>query len=160
MERIGDQVERTLRESGGGGALALTDVTRVWREAVGDAVSRQAWPARIARDGTLQVSTSSATWAYELDRLSGEILERLGVLLGDERPSGLRFRVGPVPEPGGDTSEEDTAAAEPPPLAPEDAVEAARAASEIEDPELREIVSRAARASLARGRLRPPFLVD
>ena len=100
MERIGREVERTLSRSGGGEALALAEITAAWPKAVGDAVARQAWPLRVGRDGTLHVATSSATWAFELDRLSPEIAERLAAVLGSPPPAKLRFRVGPVPEPG------------------------------------------------------------
>ncbi len=160
MERIGSEVERTLGRTGGGAGLALAEITRVWPDAVGEAVSRQAWPARVGRDGTLHVTASSATWAFELDRLSGEIQERLSAALGRSAPAALRFKVGPVPEPGASPS----SMADSPPggfqRSPETDAEAARAASVIGDPELRELVARAARASLARGRVRPPFLVD
>ena len=161
MERIGGEVERALGRAGSGEALALTEITRIWPDAVGPVVARQAWPARIGRDGVLHVTTSSSTWAFELDRLGREIAERLTGLLPDDcRPAGIRFRVGPVPEPGHALDE--VLPTPPPPDrgTPEDAARAAEIASEIDDPELREIVARAARASLASGRLRPPDLVD
>lgn len=151
IERIGKEVERELSRSGGGHALALSEITSVWTRTVGEAVARQAWPLRLGRDGTLHVATTSATWAFELDRLSPEIEERLSALAGDAAPRKLRFRVGPVPEP---------AAAERPTNPPEQGfsptpaavAEAASVAAVIEDPELRELVSRAARASLSRAR--------
>lgn len=160
MERIGSEVERTLGRTGGGAGLALAEITRVWPEAVGDAVSRQAWPARVGRDGTLHVSTSSATWAFELDRLSAEIEQSLRAALGEKAPTGLRFKVGPVPEPGASSSASWDTQREVSPGTPETDAEAVRVASEIEDPELREMVARAARASLAKALVRPPFLVD
>ena len=161
MERIGDEVERALGRTGGGEGLALTEITRAWPAAVGPAVARQAWPARVGRDGTLHVATTSATWAFELDRLSPQISSRLHDALGEQAPSRLRFRVGPVPEPGAKhEAAEPVAPTSPPSASPESDAEATRLASEIEDPELREIVARAARASLSRARLRPPFLVD
>ena len=55
-------------------AGALADVTRVWPEAVGDAIARAAWPQRIARDGTLLVAATSSSWAFELGLLGEEIL--------------------------------------------------------------------------------------
>ena len=103
MEKIGKSVERVLAQSGGGTALALTEITAVWPEAVGEAVAREAWPLRVARDGTLHVATTSSTWAFELDRLSPEIQKQLHALLGPATPEKLRFRVGPVPEPGAPT---------------------------------------------------------
>lgn len=149
MERIGRGVERELSRTGSGEALALSHVTAAWPRVVGDAVARQAWPLRLGRDGTLHVATTSATWAFELDLLAPEIHARLAAALGDETPSALRFRVGPVPEPAG--LEPPASTVELPPAASEEAsVEADSAASAIDDPELRELVSRAARASLSR----------
>lgn len=151
MERIGDEVRKELSRSGGGPALALAEITAAWPRAVGEAVARQAWPLRLARDGTLHVAAASATWAFELDRLSGEIAERLAAEVGPDAPSRLRFRVGQVPEPG---PRERVSEPVPPELetTPETTAEADSLASSIEDPELRRLVSRAARASLARAR--------
>jgi len=152
MERIGREVERTLSRSGGGEVLALTEITAAWPKAVGDAVARQAWPLRLGRDGTLHVATSSATWAFELDRLSPEIAERLAAVLGSPPPTTLRFRVGPVPEPGPEPQVASQEPATPFPTSSEADAEAASAAAAIEDLELRELVARAARASLSRAR--------
>jgi hypothetical protein len=151
MERIGREVERTLKDAGDGTALALADVTAAWPGAVGPDVARQAWPLRIGRDGTLHVATSSATWAFELDRLSAEIAERLASALGESAPQRFRFRVGPIPE-AGPSREPKTPHVQPLPPSPEAVSAAASAAAEIDDPELRELAARAARASLSRGR--------
>jgi hypothetical protein len=152
MERIDREIERSLARTGSGQGLELSRVTAVWSEAVGNAVARNAWPLRIGRDGTLHVATSSATWAFELDRLSPELTTRLEVFLGDNAPRTLRFRIGPVPEPGAlPEASGEPATATPEPSLEADA-EADSAAAEIEDPELRELVRRAARASLARAR--------
>jgi hypothetical protein len=151
MERIGEEVSRTLGRTGDGSGQVLSELVSAWPAVVGDAVARQAWPLRIGRDGTLHVATSSSTWAFELDRLAPEIVERLGSRLGPAAPRSLRFRPGPLPEEGpalpsprasGARRESD----------PDVVAEAAELAAAIEDPELRELVSRAARASLARAR--------
>jgi hypothetical protein len=152
MEKIEKSVEHVLSRSGGGTALALSEITAAWPEAVGKAVSREAWPLRVARDGTLFVATSSSTWAFELDRLSPEIEERLRVLMGPTAPAKLRFRVGPVPESEGPSESEAGTSGDVLHVTPQVDSEAAALASEIEDPELRELVARAARASLARAR--------
>jgi hypothetical protein len=152
VERLGDDIDRTLAASGDGTMLALTEITAVWADAVGEGVARQAWPLRVGRDGTLHVATSSATWAFELDRLAPEIGERLSALLGSSAPSALRFRPGPLPEPARAPDDAETVAAEPPAPTPEVSAAAQAAASAIEDPNLREIVEKAARASLERGR--------
>jgi hypothetical protein len=152
MERIGESVGKELARSGGGAGASLGEITAVWTDAVGDAVSRQAWPLRLSRDGTLHVATSSSTWAFELDRLSSEIGEQLAALLGASAPAKLQFRVGPIPEPGGPAGEASESPYDPPETTLEMVSEAASIASEIEDPELRELVARAALGSLARAR--------
>ena len=152
MERIGREVERELGRGGSRDAIPLTALTAAWPEVVGDAVARNAWPLRIARDGTLHVATASATWAQELGFLSDEILERLRARLGADAPTKVKCAVGPVPAAGRaheDVPEPLPAAADMP---PEVRSEAAAVASAISDPELREVVARAVRASLLRAR--------
>ena len=152
MERIGREVERELGRGGSRDAIPLAALTAAWSTMVGDAVARHAWPLRIARDGTLHVATASSTWAHELGFLSDEILARLRAQLGTDAPTKLRYAVGPIPEV-------DRVDEAPPELLPaEDDMpfdvrsEAAAVASAITDPELREVVARAARASLLRAR--------
>jgi hypothetical protein len=152
VERIGESVEQELKRRGGGVGLALAEITAVWPQAVGVAVARNAWPLRVGRDGTLHVATSSSTWAFELDRLSPEIEERLNALAGPSAPKKLSFRVGPVPEPGPSETAHSDAAGEPLAASPEIEAEAAAIASAIDDSELREIVAKWARASLLRAR--------
>jgi hypothetical protein len=151
MERIGNEVERELARSGSRDAIPLAALTTAWPAVVGDAIARHAWPLRIARDGTLHVATSSSAWANELSFLGGEIVERLRAELGPDAPTRLKCAVGPVPE----SAASDTAEVGEPEVneVPEDvASEAASLASAIADPELRELVARAARASLFKAR--------
>jgi hypothetical protein len=152
VERIDKEVQRRLAASGGGTALALAEITAAWPAAVGEAVARQAWPQRVARDGTLHVATSSATWAFELDRLAPEIAQQLSAILGESAPAKLRFKVGPIPEPAGPDAGVSPVQDAHAPATPEVTSEAAALASEIADPDLRELVARAARASLSKGR--------
>jgi hypothetical protein len=152
MERIGHEVERALGRSGGGEGLALSRITAVWPKAVGEAVARNAWPLRLGRDGTLHVATSSSTWAFELDRLASDLAARLEELLDEPAPPRFRFRPGPIPEPGASAKVPGEGSRTPQEVPPEAVATAGSAAAEIEDPELRELVARAARASLARGR--------
>jgi hypothetical protein len=148
MERIGQEVERELARSGSRDALPLARLTEAWPTVVGDAIARQAWPVRIGRDGTLHVATASATWASELTLLGDGILDRLRERLGPEAPAALRCAVGPVPEPAGQLH--DPAPSEPLEVPEDVRATASAVASVIEDPELREMVARAARASLAK----------
>jgi hypothetical protein len=149
MERIGTEVERELTRRGSGEGASLAALTSAWTAVVGPAVARNAWPARVGRDGTLYVNTSSATWALELTQLKSEIELRLRAAVGDHAPTGLRFTVGPVPEPPA-AEEPDATPGEPVEVAPDVAAAADAVASAIEDPDLRELAARAARASLSR----------
>ena len=152
MDRIGTEVERELGRTGSRDALPLAAITSAWPSAVGEQVARQAWPLRIGRDGTLHVATTSATWAFELDRMGAEIVERLASHVGeDHAPEKLRFAVGPVPE-GMLGEHAPGSSAKTPEPTPKEVAEAAAAAAAIDDPDLRELVARAARASLAKAR--------
>jgi hypothetical protein len=140
MEPIGDELRSELARFGPQGGIG--DTVAAWPAAVGAEIARHAWPARFTRDGTLLVNTRDAVWGFELTQRAAEISARLPT-----RPT-LKFAPGPLPE----------APPEPSPDSPqqrpeatlEQAREAARWASEIEDEELRGLVARAARASLAR----------
>ena len=118
-----------------------------WPQAVGEGIARNAWPARIARDGTLHVATSSSAWAFELGQMAAALVERLRSELGPEAPGRLRFAVGPLPEPG--TPAVEDVRRNVPDVTPAARAEAERIARAIDDPALREAVARAAAASLA-----------
>jgi len=148
MERLDGSVRRALRSSGVPDAGVLAEVTRAWPDAVGPAIARSAWPQRLARDGTLHVTTVSSTWAFELGRMEAEIRAKLAVSLGEATPPTLRFATGPVPSPAADEEERPTA---PSPTADEVATAASLTAG-IENPALREAVRRAVAASLAKDR--------
>lgn len=128
----------------------LDDIVRAWPAAVGETVARNAWPARLARDGTLHVNAVSATWAFELGRMAPAILAQLRPALGKGTPAALRVAPGPIPERASERASRD--ALRGPEIMSGDRAEAAALASVIEDDELRELVARAAAASLARAR--------
>jgi len=151
MERIGREVERELARGGSRDAIPLAALTAAWPTVVGEAIARHAWPLRIARDGTLHVATSSATWAHELAFLGDEIAGRLRERLGADSPARLKCAVGPVPE-GASMNVLEKAVPEASEVPDEVVSEAASAAAAITDPELRELVARAARASLLKAR--------
>jgi hypothetical protein len=138
-ERLADGVAAEL---GRHGPVAETArLVAAWTDAVGAAIARNAWPARLGRDGTLHVHTADAVWAFELGHRAPEIAERLGV-------AAVRFAPGPVPDAGEDALEEPAPAAVEP--GAWERAAGAEIASPIEDEELRGLVARAAAASLAR----------
>ncbi|MFL5945460.1 MAG: DciA family protein [Gaiellaceae bacterium] len=129
----------------------MAPLVEVWPAAVGDVIARNAWPARIARDGTLHVNTTDSIWAFELTSRAEEIRSRLGA----RPPARLAFTPGPIPEPA-----EDASGSLPQP--PEQPSEEHRAAAEaltrdIRDDGLREVVAKTVAFSLSRASNSRPF---
>ena len=93
LDRLADDVRRELSRFGPQAEIGR--LAEAWPAAVGEQIARNAWPARVARDGTLHVHTSSSAWAFELAQLEREVRGRLG----DLAPKRLRFAPGPLPEP-------------------------------------------------------------
>jgi len=151
LEPLGSELRSELARLGPGGAI--TDVVAAWPEAVGPAIVANAWPARIGRDGTLYVATSSSAWAFELAQLEETVRARLREHLADETPPRLRFAPGRLPEPGAESVE--TSKRTVPVPSPWAVAAAQEIATAVADPGLRDLIARAAAASLARAHARP-----
>ena len=93
MDPVGDAVRRELARFGPADGIA--PLVETWPQAVGPDIARNAWPARLARDGTLHVHTTDSIWAFELKSRAEEIRARLG----EHAPARLAFAPGPLPEP-------------------------------------------------------------
>jgi hypothetical protein len=150
MERLSRDIRGELGRLGGPDGGDLAAVAGAWPELVGEQNARRSWPARIGRDGTLVVHAADSVWAHQLGMLGPEILERLRERLeAGAAPAAIRFVPGPLPAPA---DVEPSARPQPVQAAPEDREEAAALTAGMADEELRELVARAAAASLARGR--------
>ena len=68
----------------------LAAVQGAWRDAVGERVAAEAEPVA-EREGVVTVECRAATWAYELDLLQVELLERLNGALAPAEVERLRF---------------------------------------------------------------------
>jgi hypothetical protein len=147
LRPIEDEVRRELARFGP--AAGLADIVAAWPDCVGAGIAANAWPARLARDGSLHVATSSSSWAFELTHFAPSILERLQERLGKTAPTALRFAPGPLPEAGPEP--EEALKRSVPKVSEADRAEGARIAAAVENPELRGAVARAAEASLAAG---------
>jgi hypothetical protein len=122
----------------------MAELVERWPAAVGPAIARNAWPARIARDGTVHVNTGDSVWAFELGQRAAEIAGKLQV-------EKIRFAPGPLPEP------DEEPVSNPVEVSPEDAERARAIATGISDEKLRESVQKAVSLSLARGRSNRPI---
>jgi hypothetical protein len=141
IDRIGTSVARELDRFGPLSSLA--PLVEAWTAAVGPEIARHAWPARLGRDGTLRVHTSSAAWAFELSQLEPQILGALGELA----PARLRFTPGPLPEPPAASGIDAPTAPEP---SAEHRARAAALVAGMGDENLRKVVAEAVAASLAK----------
>jgi len=73
----------------------LAEVQRVWLDAVGGAIAREASPAA-EREGVLTVACSSSVWAQELDLMAPALLSKLNEALGAGGIRRLRCVATPV----------------------------------------------------------------
>lgn len=146
---MSDLLRRATRSFARAGDSVLTSVRAAWPDATGPGTVNHAYPIRRSRAGVVTVACSDAVWAQELGMRADEISDRLARILGDpEAVQGLRFVVADHAIP--QVVEEFRT---PPPLPPPDAATMARAREvtrAIDDPELREIVTRAAARALER----------
>jgi hypothetical protein len=142
MDRVGNEVARELGRFGP--LLGIASVVEAWPAAVGAEIARNAWPARLARDGTLHVHARDSVWVFELTSRAEEIRGRLG----EHAPSRLKFTPGPLPEPSADLS----AGPEKTPPKPnaKHLAEADSLVRVIRDEDLRKVVAKTVAASLAR----------
>jgi hypothetical protein len=140
MDRVGDTVGRELSRFGP--AVGMAPLVDAWPGAVGPEIARNAWPARLARDGTLHVHTVDSIWAFELTNRAEEICARLG----EHAPRRLAFAPGPVPEPLEAPLETTRKAGVEP--GPEHVAKADSIARVIRDEELRRVIAKTIAFSL------------
>ena len=136
LSPLADEVRRELGRHGAQAGMA--ELLERWPAAVGPAIARVAWPARIARDGTVHVNTTDSVWGFELGHRAADIAGRLGV-------AKVKFSPGPLPSPDPRPENRDRVVPR-----PQDEERATALAAAIEDADLRESVKRAIAFSLAR----------
>jgi hypothetical protein len=137
VKQLGEDVRRELERFGP--EAGMPELVERWPAVVGATIARNAWPARVARDGTLLVNTADSVWAFELTSRGPEIAERVGV-------AGIRFAAGPLPEPAVEPTEGPRR--RPPEPSAAARADADRLAAGIADENLRKVVARAAALSL------------
>ena len=110
---------------------------------IGAEIARHAWPARLARDGTLHVHARDSIWAFELTARADEIRARLGAVA----PRRIAFSPGPLPESVEDKLE--PARRRPPKPTAEHLAKAESLVRVIRDEDLRKVVANAIAASFS-----------
>jgi hypothetical protein len=141
MDRVGGEIARELSRFGPSSGLA--PLLELWTATVGPEIARNAWPARLARDGTLHVHARDSIWAFELTARADEIRARLGAVA----PRRLAFAPGPLAEV--DDGPLDSSRRRPPRPTAEHLARAESLARVIDDEDLRKVVAKAIAASLS-----------
>ncbi len=70
-------------------ATLLGDVQRVWEQAAGAAIAREAAPVS-EKGGTVTLQCVSAVWMQEIDLMGPALVAQLNALLGSERVTAVR----------------------------------------------------------------------
>lgn len=149
VERAGAVLSRWLRNHGRDGDLREHTIRLRWPELVGEQLAQRTQPTTL-RDGLLTVNVANAAWLNELTFMRGAILRQINEVVGTATVKAIRLvagRIRPAPPP--------PPVVEPPPavaIPPEERerIERELAASEVEDPDLREAIRRARLAQLGR----------
>jgi hypothetical protein len=144
MDRVGNEVARELGRFGP--ASGLAPIVEAWATAVGPEIARNAWPARLSRDGALHANARDSIWAFELTARVDEIRERLGAVA----PTRIVFAPGPLPEVDLDLPEQ--VSRQPPDPTAAHVAKAESLVQGIRDGDLRKVVAKTIAMSLSRER--------
>jgi len=66
VKHLGDEVKRELGRFGPEGGIS--ELVEAWPSVVGETIAQSAWPARVARDGTLHVNTADSMIGHRSPR--------------------------------------------------------------------------------------------
>ena len=105
---------------------------RLWNEAVGEQIARNASPVLVRAD-VLHVNVSSSVWVQQLQFLRDTMLEKINANLSGRKIKDIRFKIGPLP-----AAPPQHAAASLPELDDNEKLATQAESARISDPELRE----------------------
>ena len=126
------------------------DIWTRWADIVGADIARRSGPISLRR-GLLVIAVGSSAWLQELSFWRNRLLDRFTEEVGPNVVTDLRFVFDPVwcrPVVENEPGRSELLRREPSPLP----IEISRATAIVTDPELREVLERAVRATLERGR--------
>ncbi len=92
---MADLIPRVLEEAGLSETSLGMRLMRVWDDALGPELAPHCRPERVRR-GTLHARVEDSAWMQRLQMEKPRVLEALSSALGEEAPSELRLRIGPV----------------------------------------------------------------
>ncbi len=86
-------IPRVLGDLGMQESLRIASIASRWEEAVGSEIARHCQPSSLRGD-VLAATVDSSVWSQQLQLRQPEILAALRRVMGEQAPTGLRFRVG------------------------------------------------------------------
>ena len=90
---IGGVLDGLLKELRPEAESDMLRIWRIWEEAVGEEIARNARPAAV-KGPILLVHVSSSTWTHHLQFLKPELIARLNAGLGRAAVEEIKFKVG------------------------------------------------------------------
>ena len=84
-------IDDCRKQSRGG----IQHLIHAWDQALGPPISQNARPFAI-KGSLLLVHVSSSAWMHQLRFLKHDLLEALNRVLGDDRISDIKFKIGPL----------------------------------------------------------------
>jgi predicted nucleic acid-binding Zn ribbon protein len=144
---LGDVLSSILKNRGWETIIRERKVFGIWEEAVGGPIARNAQPDRIER-GVLIVRVRSSSWAQELTYMKDRIITRLNERLNRPLVTDMRFIQGTIDAP--EKKAEAPAVSKPKRERPVDTASAKPYTDQMEDSELKEILTRVIALSLDR----------
>jgi len=95
LHRVGDDLERLVRDLAGVAPVSMHGVFDRWEEAVGPAVAAHARPVSLEA-GRLVVAVDEPGWATQLRYLGADLLARLAQVAGEGAVTSVEVRVKPA----------------------------------------------------------------
>ena len=92
---IGNVIDGVLKNYRSKPDFELTEIWRLWDDAVGPAIAQNARPA--AFKGTLLiVHVISSTWIHQLQFLKDDLTAKINLALGKPLIEEMKFKIGPL----------------------------------------------------------------
>ena len=134
------------RAAAGGTGGPVAALRTAWAEVAGAQAAANSIVVRQSRAGVVNVACANAAWAQELDARREVLADRLRAALPDIPVTGVRFVVGDHVMPAAAATARPARAVRP---TPAELAAAEAALADVTDPELRELLTRAAAGQAA-----------
>ncbi len=92
---IGSVIDGVLKNYRSKPDFELTEIWRLWDEAVGETIAQNARPAAL-KGKLLIVHVISSTWIHQLQFLKNDLMAKINDALGKPLIQEIKFKIGPL----------------------------------------------------------------